>query len=109
MKSGLLTSNTGTAALDPAMVAKYSSIPQPTETVMAEYVWLDAVGNTRSKTRTLPPAKTALESLPKWNFDGSSTDQAPGDDSEVILYPQRIFADPFRPRSDGVNNILVMG
>ena len=29
-------------------------------------------------------------------------------DSEVILKPQRIFADPFRPRSDGQKNILVM-
>merc|ERR1719253_2310180 len=77
MGTGLLTSATGTAALDPAMVSKYSSIPQPSDTVMAEYVWLDAVGNTRSKTRTLPPAKTALDKLPKWNFDGSSTDQAP--------------------------------
>ena len=50
----------------------------------------------------------SVESLPKWNFDGSSTDQAPGDDSEVILRPCRIFKDPFRPRSDGVDNILVM-
>lgn len=23
--------------------------------------------------------------LPKWNYDGSSTKQAPGEDSEVIL------------------------
>ena len=36
------------------------------------------------------------------------TGQAPGDDSEVILRPCRIFKDPFRPRSDGVDNILVM-
>ena len=50
----------------------------------------------------------AVEKLPKWNFDGSSTGQAPGDDSEVILRPCRIFKDPFRPRSDGVDNILVM-
>ena len=77
--------------------------------VLAEYVWVDAVGNTRSKTRTLPTDRTkAVEDLPKWNFDGSSTDQAPGDDSEVILRPVRIFRDPFRPRSDGVDNILVM-
>jgi glutamine synthetase len=50
----------------------------------------------------------SIDTLPKWNFDGSSTNQAPGDDSEVIIYPQRIFKDPFRPRSDGVDNILVM-
>jgi len=50
----------------------------------------------------------SVETLPKWNFDGSSTGQAPGDDSEVILRPCRIFKDPFRPRNDGLNNILVM-
>ena len=105
MGTGLLGANTGTAALDPAMVQKYSSIPQPSETVMAEYVWLDAVGNTRSKTRTLPPKKTSLDQLPKWNFDGSSTDQAPGDDSEVILVPCAVYPDPFRT---GANNVLVM-
>lgn len=49
-----------------------------------------------------------VDALPKWNFDGSSTGQAPGDDSEVILRPCRIFIDPFRPRGDGVDNILVM-
>lgn len=47
----------------------------------------------------------SVETLPKWNFDGSSTDQAPGDDSEVILHPRRIFQDPFRPN---VGNILVL-
>ncbi|WVZ14344.1 hypothetical protein V8G54_011910 [Vigna mungo] len=36
--------------------------------------------------------------LPKWNYDGSSTEQAPGEDSEAI------FKDPFR----GGNNILVI-
>ncbi|PPD79390.1 hypothetical protein GOBAR_DD23688 [Gossypium barbadense] len=40
--------------------------------------------------------------LPKWNYDGSSTGQASGEDSEVILYPQAIFKDPFRRG----NNIL---
>jgi hypothetical protein len=50
----------------------------------------------------------SVDNLPKWNFDGSSTGQAPGDDSEVILRPCRIFKDPFRPRSDGVDNILVI-
>lgn len=28
---------------------------------------------------------TDVAKLPLWNFDGSSTDQAPGHDSEVIL------------------------
>ena len=42
--------------------------------------------------------------LPLWNYDGSSTGQAPGTDSEVYLKPQAIYRDPFRPG----NNILVM-
>lgn len=106
---GVLSSQTGQSSLDPSVIERYNDLAFPNEKIMAEYVWVDAVGNTRSKTRTLPSSKaSSVDSLPKWNFDGSSTDQAPGDDSEVILYPRRIFIDPFRPRSDGVDNILVM-
>jgi glutamine synthetase len=105
----VLTKTTGKSALDPAVIAKYESLPFPEDKILAEYVWVDADGNTRSKTRTLSPERSeSVDSLPKWNFDGSSTGQAPGDDSEVILYPRRIFKDPFRPRSDGLSNILVM-
>jgi|AntRauTorckE5430_2_1112549.scaffolds.fasta_scaffold02809_5 glutamine synthetase len=104
----LLPKLTGQSALDPSVIARYDALAFP-EKILAEYVWVDAVGNTRSKTRTLTPDKAdAVENLPKWNFDGSSTDQAPGDDSEVILQPQAIYKDPFRPREDGLRNILVM-
>merc|ERR1719311_1531610 len=34
--------------------------------------------------------------LPVWNYDGSSTEQAPGSDSEVLIKPVAIFNDPFR-------------
>lgn len=44
------------------------------------------------------------QDLPNWNYDGSSTGQAPGHDSEVYLVPRAIFRDPFR----GGDNILVM-
>jgi len=105
----LMPRSTGQSPLDPAVIAKYDSLSFPDDQIMAEYVWVDALGNTRSKTRTLTPDKAeAVENLPKWNFDGSSTDQAPGDDSEVILRPQAIYKDPFRPRADGLRNILVM-
>ena len=109
LNAELMNQQTGQSSLDPAVIAKYGDLPFPADKVLAEYVWVDAVGNTRSKTRTLDAKKAkAVGDLPKWNFDGSSTDQAPGDDSEVILRPCRIFRDPFRPRSDGVDNILVM-
>jgi len=107
--NGVLQKTTGQSSMDPSVIDKYNALAYPEDLILAEYVWVDAVGNTRSKTRTLPAAKAeSVESLPKWNFDGSSTDQAPGDDSEVILRPCRIFKDPFRARSDGVDNILVM-
>lgn len=105
-----LSTKTGVSPLDPAVIDKYNALPMPTDKVLCEYVWVDAKGECRSKTRTLPVDRTLeVSSLPKWNYDGSSTDQAPGADSEVILKPQRIFADPFRPMAAGEpKNILVM-
>ncbi|KAJ4290092.1 glutamate--ammonia ligase [Collariella sp. IMI 366227] len=44
------------------------------------------------------------EDLPMWNFDGSSTGQAPGDNSDVYLKPAAVFPDPIR----GGKNILVL-
>jgi len=77
--------------------------------VLAEYVWLGGAYTTggfdiRQKTKTLQKAVTKVEDLPVWNFDGSSTGQAPGADSEVLIKPVRIYKDPFR----GGDNIIVM-
>ncbi|XP_023515062.1 glutamine synthetase nodule isozyme-like isoform X2 [Cucurbita pepo subsp. pepo] len=81
------------------------NLTDSTDKIIAEYVWIGGSGlDLRSKARTLPGPVTDPAKLPKWNYDGSSTNQAPGDDSEVILYPQAIFKDPFRRG----NNILVM-
>jgi glutamine synthetase len=71
-------------------------------------VWiggLEAV-DLRAKDRTLPEKAGGYqpEELPVWNYDGSSTGQAPGHDSEVLIRPKRIFKDPFRAG----NNILVL-
>eukprot|EP00252_Welwitschia_mirabilis_P017954 TRINITY_DN40084_c0_g1_i1.p1 TRINITY_DN40084_c0_g1~~TRINITY_DN40084_c0_g1_i1.p1 ORF type:complete len:357 (+),score=17.81 TRINITY_DN40084_c0_g1_i1:70-1140(+) len=76
-----------------------------TEKIIAEYIWIGGSGNDiRSKGRTLSGPVSDPKELPKWNYDGSSTGQAPGEDSEVILYPQAIFRDPFRRGK----NILVI-
>ncbi|KAF2618841.1 hypothetical protein F2Q68_00039655 [Brassica cretica] len=76
-----------------------------TDRIIAEYIWIGGSGiDLRSKSRTLEKPVEDPSELPKWNYDGSSTGQAPGEDSEVILYPQAIFRDPFR----GGNNILVI-
>ena len=53
----ILSKKTGQSSLDPAVIDKYASLGFPKDSVLAEYVWVDAKGDTRSKTRTLPAAK----------------------------------------------------
>ncbi|RSL86496.1 Glutamine synthetase [Fusarium oligoseptatum] len=84
-------------------LAKYLKLDQKGQ-IMAEYVWVDADGETRSKSRTLPEKEYKPEDLPVWNFDGSSTRQAPGDNSDVYLRPCAVYPDPFR----GSPNIIVL-
>ncbi len=67
-----------------------------------EYVWLDGVLPTqkmRSKTKIVSDFSGKLEDCPMWNFDGSSTEQAAGNDSDLLLKPVNIFKDP--PRKNG--------
>ena len=89
--------------LDRTVLDKYMDLPV-TQKIQAEYLWIDAAGEVRSKCRTVAKTKATLNQLPSWNYDGSSTNQAPGDDSEVIIVPKAIFKDPFR----GGDNILVL-
>jgi glutamine synthetase len=42
---------------------------------------------------------------PIWNYDGSSTYQAEGSNSDTFLNPVAVYKDPFRP---GGNNTLVL-
>lgn len=58
----LLETRTGRSQLDPAVVDRFSQLPFPEDKILAEYVWVDAVGNTRSKTRTLPAKKVSTHS-----------------------------------------------
>jgi len=90
-------------ALDRSVLDKYMSLPVSGK-VQAEYLFIDADGDVRSKCRTVDAKKATLDQLPSWNYDGSSTNQAPGEDSEVVIQPRAIFKDPFR----GGDNILVL-
>jgi glutamine synthetase len=72
--------------------------------VLAEYVWLDAEQVPRSKTMTMTHRPTKVSDLRVWNYDGSSTGQADGHNSEVLLKPRAIFNDPFR----GFPHVLVL-
>jgi len=76
--------------------------------VLAEYIWMDGTEPTqklRSKTKTVEVEKIrTLDDLPEWGFDGSSTNQAPGDKSDCALKPVFYCPDPIR----GGHNVLVM-
>ena len=66
----------------------------------AEYLWIDGAQPTqqiRSKARIVNVPETPKPTdFPSWSFDGSSTGQAEGDDSDCILNPARVYQDPFR-------------
>jgi len=69
----------------------------------AEYIWIDGTEPTpeiRSKTRILADGETPGI----WGFDGSSTNQATGDNSDVVLQPAFQCPDPIR----GGDNILIL-
>ncbi|KAI4187101.1 MAG: hypothetical protein LQ346_005551 [Caloplaca aetnensis] len=94
---------TSTTVSNTENLMKYMKLDQK-GAILAEYVWIDGTNGVRTKTKTLyKPVKDYTE-LPEWNFDGSSTAQAPGDNSDVYIRPCAIFPDPFR----GGDNILVM-
>jgi glutamine synthetase len=63
---------------------------------ICEYIWLGGNGEIRSKTRVLPN-NMKNHSIPDWNYDASSTNQAPSDgNTEGILKPVFIINDPLR-------------
>jgi len=73
-------------------------------TVQAEYVWIGGNGELRCKTKSLDCECKSIEDYPLWNFDGSSTEQAPGENSEVYIQPIAVYPCPFR----GGKNKLVL-
>ena len=69
----------------------------------AEYIWVDGQKPT-AKLRSKGKVIADGEQPPVWGFDGSSTNQAPGENSDCVLNPVFTCPDPIR----GGNNKLVM-
>ena len=77
-----------------------------TDKAKLEYIWLDGYEPTqsmRSKTMIRSDFGGTVEECPMWSFDGSSTRQADGGDSDCLLKPVAIYPDPAR-----LNGYLVM-
>jgi glutamine synthetase len=103
-KKATITSLPPYTKLDLQIQQRFLELPTGSS-CQAEYVWIGGNNELRCKTRTLEKAPSSVAELPMWNFDGSSTEQAPGSDSEVMLKPCAFYKDPFRPTG---NNILVV-
>ncbi len=66
-----------------------------------EYIWLDGYmpePNMRSKTKIIEMDffDGDMKSIPVWSFDGSSTQQAEGSNSDCLLKPVRVYSDKGR-------------
>ena len=75
--------------------------------IKAEYIWMDGhepTSKLRSKTKVIDVSVKSTDDIPEWGFDGSSTNQAEGHDSDCLLMPVYFTPDPLR----GGDNILVM-
>ena len=75
--------------------------------VKAEYIWMDGhkpTSKLRSKTKIIDRPIKKVEEIPEWGFDGSSTMQAEGNDSDCALKPVYFTPDPIR----GGDHVLVI-
>jgi len=65
--------------------------------IIAEYIWIDGNASYRSKYKTISQ-KNEIWKEP-WNYDGSSTDQATTEKSEIFLHPVYTCIHPFLENS----------
>ena len=70
--------------------------------ITAEYIWIDGQKPTaklRSKTKIIDSVKS-LTDIPEWGYDGSSTEQATGHFSDLLLRPVKMMPDPLHRDGD---------
>lgn len=71
---------------------------------VAVYIWLDAEGGVRAKTKTITKKPLSPDDCGIWMFDASATNQGKASESDMYLVPRRVFDDPFR----GAPHVMVV-
>lgn len=83
--------------------------------IFLEYIWVDKDGMPRSKMRSIEIKLKytgtteenyylTLDEIPLWNFDGSSTGQNIGKDTEVVLRPVRLYRKTGKYKNEKIFN-----
>ena len=64
-----------------------------------EYLWLDGCSPTQIRYKTKVVKDFGKKDAPIWGFDGSSTQQADGNNSDCVLKPVRYYTNPLESNS----------
>lgn len=74
---------------DAKLRSHFVGLPHLNRKSLVEYVWIGGSGqDLRSKIRSLSKTPSRVEEVPAWNYDGSSTGQAEGKNSEITIIPR---------------------
>lgn len=78
-----------------------------------EYIWLGGNYELRSKIKVHESPNSFLcmndlKNVPAWNYDGSSTSQTTGENSEINLLPVSVYKNPLFKSRAGIESLLVL-
>ena len=76
-----------------------------------DYIWLGGNNEIRTKKRTLTLSLgyslLAINHIPEWTYDGSSTGQAPSEgDTEITLRP--VYLKSYKPSGDPITRVIAV-
>ncbi|KAG5674965.1 hypothetical protein PVAND_004909 [Polypedilum vanderplanki] len=95
------------AHLNKTLLKRYTGLKyDQNKFVQCTYLWLDGTNeHLRLKDRVLKKIPERPEDCPNWQYDGSSTYQALGENSDITLVPRALYKDPFKA---GENDVIVL-
>ncbi|XP_058448200.1 glutamine synthetase 1, mitochondrial-like [Malaya genurostris] len=106
VRSSNILQDSPNAQLNKTLLDRYRRLDYDSKFVQATYVWIDGTGeHVRLKDRVLDYSPQKPEDCPNWQYDGSSTYQALGGNSDMKLVPRALYRDPFKV---GEKDVIVL-